>query len=142
LEEKFELTVPNKLENLQKIGEFIEKTMKHYGITDVKDIHAVQLSVDEACTNIIQHAYPDRKEGVIVIRCTLSSNGEKFVVNIVDWGESFDPTIMPDPDTEIGLEERKEGGLGIFFMRKFMDEVKYVRNDNMNLLVMAKNIKK
>jgi serine/threonine-protein kinase RsbW len=141
LEEKFEFTVESKLENLQKIGEFLEKTMKHFNIDDVKELHAVQLSVDEACTNIIEHAYANKIGGVIVIRCMLSGAGDKFLVNIIDWGEPFDPTTKADPDTGIGLNERKEGGLGIFFIRKFMDEVKYVREDNKNLLVMAKNIK-
>jgi anti-sigma regulatory factor (Ser/Thr protein kinase) len=60
----------------------------------------------------------------------------------MDWGKPFDPTTTGDPNTEIGLNERKEGGLGIFFVKKFMDEVKYVRRDNMNLLTVAKNIKK
>ena len=140
LGEKFELTVESKLQNLQKISEFIEETMNHYNIVNVRDIHAVKLSIDEAATNIIEHAYPN-KEGTIAIRATLSPEG-KFVVDIMDWGEPFDPTTAEDPNTEIGLNERKEGGLGIFFMKKFMDEVKYVRRDNMNLLTVAKNIKK
>jgi serine/threonine-protein kinase RsbW len=139
VDEKFELTVKSKLENLQKISEFIDTTMRHFNIVDSKDIHAVKLSVDEACTNIIEHAYPN-KEGTIIIRCMLADQ-EKFVVNILDWGEPFDPTATADPNTEIGLNERKEGGLGIFFMKKFMDEVKYVRSDNMNLLTVAKHIK-
>ena len=138
MEKKFELTVESKLENLPRISEFITETMRHYDIHNFKDIHAVQLSVDEACTNIIQHAYSGKSEGVIVIRCMLSSTGNKFIVNIMDWGKSFDPTIIPKPDTESSLNERKVGGLGIFFMRKFMDEVKYVRSKDMNLLVIVK----
>jgi serine/threonine-protein kinase RsbW len=140
VEEKFELTVESNLQNLQKISEFIDKTMKHYNITNARDIYAVKLSIDEACTNIIEHAYPN-KEGTIIIRCMLSNKG-KFVVEIIDTGEPFDPTTSADPNIEIGLNGRKEGGLGIFFVRKFMDEVKYVRSDNMNLLTVAKNIKK
>jgi serine/threonine-protein kinase RsbW len=141
LEEKFELTVESKLENLQRIGEFIDKAMRHYGVSDIKEIHAVQLSVDEACTNIIEHAYVN-KQGTILIRCTLSSGGKKFVVDITDWGQAFDPTTIPDPNTELGLNERREGGLGIFFMKKFMDEINYTRTEGMNLLTLAKNIKK
>jgi serine/threonine-protein kinase RsbW len=140
VEKKFELTVESKLQNLQIISEFIDKTMRHYNIFNVRDIYAVKLSIDEVCTNIIEHAYPN-KEGTIVIRCMLSNEG-KFVVDIMDWGKPFDPTTTGDPNTEIGLNERKEGGLGIFFVKKFMDEVKYVRRDNMNLLTVAKNIKK
>jgi len=140
LEEEFELTVESKLQNLQKISEFIDKTLRDYNIINAREIYAVKLSIDEAATNIIEHAYPD-KAGTIAIRAKLSDDG-KFVVDVIDWGEPFDPTATEDPNTELGLNERKEGGLGIFFMKKFMDEVKYVRRDNMNLLTVAKNIKK
>ena len=141
MKKKFEFTVESKLENLPRISEFIAETMRQFDIQNSKDIYAVQLSVNEACTNIIQHAYSNKSEGVIVIHCMLSSTGNKFIVNIMDWGQSFDPTIIPKPDTESCLNERKEGGLGIFFMRKFMDEVKYVRSKDMNLLIITKNMK-
>jgi len=60
----------------------------------------------------------------------------------MDWGKPFNPTTKPKPDLESGLDERKEGGLGIFFIKKFMDEVSYTRSDCMNLLTIAKYIKK
>lgn len=128
----------SKLENLDRISEFMTETMKHYSIHNTKDIYAVQLSVEEACTNIIKYAYSNKSDGVIVIRCNLSITGDKFIVNLVDWGKAFDPTIMPKPDTESSLNERKVGGLGIFFMRKFMDEIKYVRSKGKNLLILVK----
>jgi serine/threonine-protein kinase RsbW len=139
LEKQFELTVESKLENLAKIRLFIDKTMRHFCIDSLKTIYAVQLSVDEACTNIIEHGYFNKTWGKIVIRCILLD--EKFIVNIMDWGESFDPTTIPKPDTKSGLNERKAGGLGIYFMREYMDEVSYVRLDGMNLLAIAKYIK-
>ncbi len=137
---EFELTVDSKLENLNRINEFMTETMMHYNIHNSKDIYAVQLSVEEAVTNIIKHAYSNKSEGMIEIRCMLSRQGNKFIVNIMDWGKTFDLSMMPKPDTESSLKERKVGGLGIFFMRKFMDEVKYVRKKDMNLLIMAKYI--
>ncbi|PVX24223.1 MAG: ATP-binding protein [Candidatus Bathyarchaeum sp.] len=138
--EKFELTVESKLESLPKIGEFLDRTMQHLKIQSSKDIYAVQLSVDEACTNIINHAYADKSEGKIAICCMLM--GEKFVIDIMDWGKPFDPTTKPEPDIESGLDERKVGGLGIFFIRKYMDEVSYSRSDCMNLLTIVKYIQK
>jgi serine/threonine-protein kinase RsbW len=140
--EGFELTVGGKLENLPKIGAFIDETLRHYDIASPKDVYAVQLSVDEACTNIIEHAYSSKEEGTIVIRCVLSKTEGKLVVNITDWGAPFDPTTLPKPDTQSSLDERKEGGLGIYFMRKFMDEISYIRRDDMNLLTLAKYIEK
>ncbi len=142
MEKKSELTVESKLENLPIIAEFVTETMKRYDIHSLKDIYAVQLSVDEACTNIIQHAYSDKTGGEIVIRCMLSSRDNKFTVNIIDWGKPFDLTSVPEPDTKSGLNERKVGGLGIAFMKKFMDDVKYARDKDRNLLIMVKHIEK
>ncbi len=139
-EKKFELTVDGSLENLQRIGDFIDDAMRQSGIDSLRDIHAVQLSVDEACTNIIKHAYHNKSGGLIEISCMLLD--EKFIVNLVDSGEFFDPTAMPQPTVDGSLDERKEGGLGIFFIKKFMDEVSYVRCDGKNLLIIVKHIKK
>ncbi len=139
-EKKFELSVDGKLENLAKIGLFIDQTMRHYSICSSETIYAVQLSVDEACTNIIEYGYSNKTEGKIVIRCSLTD--KKFVVEILDWAEPFDPTTLPKPDTQSQLDERKTGGLGIYLMRKYMDEVSHVRLKGMNLLTIAKYIKK
>jgi anti-sigma regulatory factor (Ser/Thr protein kinase) len=54
----------------------------------------------------------------------------------------FDPTVLPEPDTESDLKQRKVGGLVVFFMRKFMNEITYVRSDDANLLTLAKYIEK
>jgi serine/threonine-protein kinase RsbW len=140
VEKEFELTIDSKLENLTRISAFLTETMRHCNIHNSKDMYAVQLSVEEAFTNVIKHAYSNKSEGMIVIRCMLSKLGDKFIVNIMDWGKAFDPIVLPKPDTESSLNERKIGGLGVFFIKKFMDEVKYVRCKDMNLLVMVKYI--
>src|SRR5512140_2349468 len=116
----------------------MNETMRNCNIRNSKDIFAIQLSVDEACTNIIKHAYSNKSEGVIMIRCMLSSPGNKFIINIMDWGKPFDPTNAPEPDTKSNLNERQEGGLGIFLMKKFMDSIKYTSLENMNKLVLVK----
>jgi anti-sigma regulatory factor (Ser/Thr protein kinase) len=132
--------VESKLESLPRIGGFIEETMHRCNIESSKDIYAVQLSVDEACTNIIQHAYSNRCNGVIEISCMLK--GEKFVVCIADSGEAFDPTALPKPAIDSNLDERKVGGLGIYFMSKFMTEISYTYKNCRNLLAMSRIIKK
>jgi anti-sigma regulatory factor (Ser/Thr protein kinase) len=138
---EFELTVEGKLECLPIISDFIAKTMRELNIQNSRDINEVQLSVDEACTNIIQHGYANKTGGRIVIRCMLLSKDNQFVVRIMDFGKPFDPTTVPKPDTQSALENRKEGGLGIFFIRNFMDSIKYTSIQNVNNLVMAKNLK-
>jgi serine/threonine-protein kinase RsbW len=137
---KFELAVESSLEYLPRISEFITQTMRQLNIQNSKYIYEVRLSVDEACTNVIEHAYSNKNNGRIVIRCMLSSTGDQFVVQIIDWGKSFDPTSVPKPDTQSSLNDRREGGLGVFLMREFMDSIKYTSIQNENKLVMVKNL--
>jgi len=118
---RFELKVDSKLESLSIISDFITKVMERVG-SEARSIFEVQMAVDEACTNIIQYAYPEQK-GVIALICELVD--DEFVVTIRDKGEPFDPCSVPPPDLEADLDKRKVGGLGIYFIRKMMDEVSY-----------------
>ncbi len=140
MKRKFELEVLGSLQSLPEISEFINRTMKQINVQNASDIYEVRLSVDEACTNIIEHAYLGKGEGRIVISCKLSNTGDEFVVRIIDWGMSFDPTTLSMPVIQGNLMDRKEGGLGLFLMRKFMDKVKYSSTKNQNKLVMVKNL--
>jgi serine/threonine-protein kinase RsbW len=109
--------------------------MRH---VDIKSgAYEVQTAVDEACTNIINYAYAG-KGGMITITCELHDSD--FVVTISDNGKQFDPIKVPPPDLESGLNERKIGGLGIYFMKKLMDDVSYSFDKNGNTLVMRKRI--
>ncbi len=117
---QFELKIDAKVENLSVIADFIATTMRQLGVEE--GIFEVQTAVDEACTNIIQYAYSG-KGGTIAISCELQN--DDFVVIIRDSGTPFDPGSIPPPDFEAVLEERRIGGLGIYLMRKLMDDVSY-----------------
>ncbi len=118
---RFEIKVEGGLENLPTIGDFITRVMTQMGAEE-GDIFKVQLAVDEACTNIIQHAYSG-KGGIIAISCELQDSD--FVITLRDGGRPFDPNSVPPPDLQADLDERKVGGLGIYWMRKLMDDVSY-----------------
>ena len=135
---QLELEVKAKLENLAVLDDFVAEFMKQLGMK--KDVTLqVRLAVSEACTNIIQHAYSGESEEPIIILCSMSGND--LVIEIRDWGKSFDPDSVPQPDTESELLERKEGGIGIFLLRKMMDDVRYVfRAGRYNELRMIKHI--
>jgi len=83
------------------------------------------MAVDEACSNVIEHAYGQDAAGDITLRCRLQESGD-LRVDILDHGKPFNPDRVPvphvDPDNA-DLDAMKVGGLGIFFMRKLMDEV-------------------
>jgi serine/threonine-protein kinase RsbW len=133
-----ELKIASRLENLEKISDFIATTMRNLGMKEEKDIFDVQLAVDEACTNIIEHAYEGKKDGVIWIKCKMDKSKKEFVVKIIDKGKPFDPEAVLTPNTKAALDERKAGGLGIFFMKVKMQNIKYTFSNLGNELTMTK----
>ena len=134
---KFELEVEAKLDSLPVIGDFIAESMEKLG-ADPATIYRVQLAVDEACTNVVQYAYSGQK-GVIKLICELVNSD--LVVIIRDKGKPFDPRSVPPPDLDVDLEKRKIGGLGIYFMKKLMDEINYSFDaENGNRLTMRKKL--
>jgi anti-sigma regulatory factor (Ser/Thr protein kinase) len=124
------------LNNLDKISDFVVQCANKAGLNE-SDVYAVQLAVDEASTNIIEHGYGEECPSRIDITCEAVANGIKVV--IYDDAAPFDPTSIPDPAINISLEEVKPRGLGIFLMRKMMDEICYESSpDKGNTLTMIK----
>lgn len=111
---------PGRYENLEKICSLVTDQATQAGFDD-SAIYAIQTAVDEACSNIIEHAYGGEDRGSIDV--TISVNKECLTIKLVDQGKSFDPNEIPDPDLSNNLESRTAHGLGLFFMRKLMDEV-------------------
>lgn len=130
------LHVIAKFEYLDEIREFVGEIARAGGFGS-KDVYDIQLAVDEAASNIIEHAYEGVKNGVLEISCGVKDGAMTIVM--VDYGESFDASVIPVPNLKADLSERKIGGLGIFLMRKLMDEVYYEsRRDRGNILTMIK----
>ncbi len=125
-----------KFEFLDEIRDFVGAIARENGFSD-KDVYNIQLAADEAASNIIEHAYEGVSDGVLEISC--NAQGDTITLILVDHGESFDPADVPAPDLTADLSERKIGGLGIYLMRKLMDEVHYQPNpDKSNTLTMIK----
>ena len=102
-------------------------------------LYQIELVVDEACANVIQHAYADLEPGDMAVACYL--DGRRFLIEVRDWGRSFDPQTVPEPDVEAPLEERSLGGLGLFLIREFMDEIEFSFDpDEGNVLTMVKRL--
>jgi len=125
-----------KFEFLDEIREFVGDIARAGGFGD-KDVYNIQLAADEAASNIIEHAYEGVSDGLLELSCGVKGN--IITIILVDHGESFDPSAVPMPDLKADLSERKIGGLGIFLMRKLMDEVRYeVKPNKNNVLTMTK----
>jgi serine/threonine-protein kinase RsbW len=128
---------PGNFGSLEGISEFIVEKAQKAGFSP-NDVYAIQTAVDEACSNIIDHAYGGENKGEIFIKVKETKENLKIVLR--DQGEPFDPENVPEPDLTSALEHRKERGLGIFFMQKLMDEVIFEFSEKRgNKLTLVKN---
>ncbi len=118
------LIVAGQFERLTDIAAFITRAAREAGLNDDEVFH-VEMAVDEACSNIIEHAYAART-GDIDLVCSCPTVGQ-FEVVIRDSGQPFEPAETPSPkiDTPADLDKLNEGGLGLYFMRKLMDDVRF-----------------
>lgn len=124
------------LQNLEKICDHVAECARKAGLSE-SEVYAVQLAVDEASTNIIEHGYGGECPSRIDITCETLENGLKVV--IYDDAAPFDLESVPEPDLNVSLDEVKPRGLGIYLMRKMMDEVRYESSPNKgNTLTMIK----
>ena len=125
-----------RLDNLEKICVFVTRAARQAGL-DERQVYAVQLAVDEAATNIIEHGYRGSGKGDLVISCEAQEDG--LQVTLHDHAPPFVPDEVPDPVTDVPLDELKSRGLGVSLMRKMMDEVHYHFDpDHGNTLTMVK----
>ena len=122
------------IESFEQFISFVHTSSKECGF-EGKRAMEIELAVEEALVNIFDYAYPDG-EGQVEMHCTLKES-KKFVIEIRDKGIPFDGLSRPDPDTTADTEDREIGGLGIFFIKKVADEVRYSRNDDMNVLTIV-----
>lgn len=111
-----------KFEFLDEIREFVGAVARAGGFSE-REIYNIQLATDEAASNIIEHAYQGIRGGSIEVSCEV--NNSVMTIILVDHGKPFDPSEIPAPDLTSDLSERKIGGLGLYLMRKLMDEVHY-----------------
>ena len=143
---KHVLTVPGRYEEIQKICQFVADGAAESGLDETAVFH-IELACDEACTNIIEHAYGGEGKGEIAISWQLKDS--TFTVTFHDNGRSFNPDAVPepalpptppDPASSPDIDNVKVGGLGIHFMRQLMDDVQF-RFDKKegNTLVLVKN---
>ena len=135
---EYQLKVKSKTENLSEIRRFIQIHALEAGISS-DAVTDIILATDEACTNVIKHAYKNYPDGEIVIKVQYSDT--KFTIVIIDHGTAFNPEKIPEPDIQKYYRQKKVGGLGMYLMKKLMDDVKYVSiPGKYNQVLMIKNL--
>lgn len=116
------LTVSASTDNLSRVRDYVHKYAREVGLSEF-DSYNVALAVDEACANLIQHAYHNNSSGTIGVEIAIGPH--VFRVSITDNSAPFDPSSAPLPDMRRYFLERRHHGLGILLMTRVMDSVEY-----------------
>ena len=134
---KYKLSVSNQLSELGNIHSTLEKLINDWDIP-LQFGMPLNLAIEEAFTNVVNYAYHDHEQRLIDIEFVRTENQIEII--ITDNGFPYDPTQNADPRTDLPLEERPIGGLGIFLIKKLMDDVQYQRHSDKNILKLTKRI--
>jgi serine/threonine-protein kinase RsbW len=140
IERTFTLQVPSNTENLAMIRDFVNGIGTRAGLA-ASDVAKLELAVDEACANVIEHAYGPETTKEVSVKATL--DGDSVEIDVVDTGKGFDPTTISQKNLDQLVAERRSGGLGMRLIKTLMDEVHYeVIPGEKNELKMIKRLKK
>jgi serine/threonine-protein kinase RsbW len=129
-----ELSVGGRMSDLPEILAFVETTCEAAGVSP-ELFFDLQLAVEEASTNVIEHAY-DGKGGDLLI--VFQTSGHDMVITLRDHGRPFAPEAVVAPDMSLPLTKRRIGGLGMHLMFQLMDAVQFDFAEGVNTLVMIK----
>ncbi len=134
---KYSISVKASTKHLAEVRDFVAGHAKNFGFKK-QDVADIRLAVDEAYTNIIKHSYKnDEKKSVDI---ELGFNNDEFWVSLLDTGEAFDPSDYSKPDVRQKIKEKKRGGVGVFLIKKLMDDVRYLNDGPTNEIRMSKKL--
>ena len=133
-----ELTIEATIENITQVTDFVNGHLEQYDCP-LKAQMQIDVAIDELFSNIARYAY-DPKTGPATVQVEVQQDPMAVIITFIDHGKPFDPLSGKDPDLTVPLEERKEGGLGVFLVKKVMDDVRYEYKEGRNILRIRKNI--
>ncbi len=99
----------------------------------------IDVAIDEWMANIASYAYGNGA-GEVIVRFDFQPDDRTVVLTFIDSGIPYDPLAKPDPDVTLSVDKRAVGGLGIFLIKKTMDDMTYARQDGRNVLTIRKRI--
>ena len=133
-----ELTVNATVENIEIVTDFVNEQLEEL-LCPMKAQMQIDIAIDELFGNIAHYAY-DPEVGHATVRVEVVDTPLSVVITFIDHGVPYDPLKQEDPDTTRAAEEREIGGLGIYIVKKSMDEISYEYKDGRNILRIRKNI--
>lgn len=133
-----EITLDATVENLETVTDFVNAELERIGCP-MKSMMQIDVVIDELFSNIAHYAYhPD--VGSATVTVDIKEDPVSVIITFMDNGKPFDPLQSDDPDTTLSAQERKIGGLGIFLVKKTMDDVVYEFKDGQNILTIKKTV--
>lgn len=132
------LVVKAVAESIPTVTDFVDKILEEHSC-DVKAKIQINIAIDEILANISQYAY-ETDDGEVSVSVQVVDAPKRAIITFVDSGVPYNPITREDPDTSLSAEERKIGGLGIFMVKKSMNDMAYEYANNCNVLKITKNI--
>ncbi len=133
-----ELTIAAAVENIEKVTAFVDSQLEELNCP-MKARMQIDIAIDELFGNIAHYAYYP-KEGTATVRVEVLEEPLAVVITFIDNGVPYDPLKNADPDITLSAEEREIGGLGIYMVKKSMDDIFYEYRDGQNILKIRKKI--
>lgn len=133
-----EITVDATIDNVQTITDFVDERLEEMNCP-VKAQMQIDIVIDELCSNVARYAYSDRT-GKVTVSVDTVDKPMKVWLTFTDEGVPYNPLAKEDPDITLSAEERKLGGLGIYMVKKMMDEFRYEYKDGKNVVTVCKVI--
>ena len=125
-------------EDIPAVTEFVETELQKLGCPR-KVITQLAIAIDEIYSNVVKYGYPDRK-GPVTVQLIEKEEPHNIYLRFSDEGVPYNPLTETDPDTSLPVEEREMGGLGIFMVKKTMDDIRYKYENGQNVLTVMKNL--
>ena len=134
-----ELTIAATVENIGAVTDFVDAQLEALDCP-MKSLMQINIAIDELFGNIAHYAYnPD--VGEATVRVEVEEEPLSVIITFIDGGVPYDPLQAAEPDTTLSAEERALGGLGIFMVRKSMDEITYRYENGRNILSIRKTLR-
>ena len=133
-----ELTLAAKLENVAAVTEFVDGLLED-ALCPLKAQMQIDVAIDELFSNIARYAY-NGGEGEATVKVDFIDDPRQVSITFIDSGIPYNPIEQEDPDITLSAEDRKIGGLGIFIVKKTMDDISYQHKDGQNILTIKKKI--
>ena len=133
-----EITLEAKVENIAAVTELVDGILEENSCP-IKSQIQIDVAIDELLSNIAFYAY-DSDGGDVTVRIEIAEDPKSVNITFIDSGQPYNPLEKEDPDVTLPAEERQIGGLGIFLVKKTMDDVIYTYEDGRNNLTIKKLI--